>query len=51
MIGGVYGCDCGDVWENEEYWDELTLDAMFQPDTEGRREQEAVEPEGLTDYG
>ena len=51
MIGGVYVRDCGDVWENEEEWDELTLDALFQPNAEGRREQEAVEPEELTDHG
>ena len=51
MIGGVYVRDCGDVWENEEEWDEHTLDALFQPNAEGRREQEAVEPEELTDYG
>ena len=39
----------GDVWENEEEWDELTLDALFRPDADGRREQEAVEPDELTD--
>ena len=40
-----------DVWENEEEWDELTLDVLFGPDADGRREQEAVEPEELTEYG
>ena len=39
----------GDVWENEEEWDEITLDALFRPDADGRREQEAVEPDELTD--
>ena len=51
VIGGVYVRDCGDVWENEEEWDEHTLDALFQPNAEGRREQEAVEPEELTNHG
>lgn len=40
-----------DVWANEEEWDELTLDALFRQDADGRREQEAVEPEELTDFG
>ena len=40
-----------DVWANEEEWDELTLDALFRQDGDGRREQEAVESEELTEFG
>ena len=40
-----------DVWTNEDEWDELTLDVLFRQDADGRREQEAVEPDELTDFG